>query len=510
MTSPVTHRWGWPALAFLTGMAVMVFEFSAPNLLRAYFGQTIYVWANVIGVILGALALGYGLGGRWADVTSTSRPVAQVLAFAGAYGLIVAVVGPDVCAWLAGPEEYTADAALRAFFAESLAASVILFGPPMVALGTATPLMVQRASASWPVGRASGLIFSVGTVGSLCGIYLTIFVLLDTLGTRATIRLASGALLVLAAYLLWRERRSLVGGAMLTVAALLPVGWSAPWADLPPEGSKLVLAIESPYQLVRVVDRPPDEEGNVSRWLAFDEGMGTYHSVQVTEDSPWTGAYYDAFARIPAWVGSTEKVRICIVGNAAGTMADLLMLHNPLTEFKFDSIEIDPKVTEAARRTMGLRDRPQIRLFHEDGRTFLRGQPEGHYDAILMDAYARQVSIPAALATKEFFELAHSRLRKGGILFVNLGALRPGGELVLTIADTMHAGFGGPVFRAPLAGTQNVLLVSARDERAPPPPAGSRLDVIWSFALHVAGDRILTDDFCPVESITTRDMLMER
>ena len=134
----------------------------------------------------------------------------------------------------------------------------------------------------------------------------------------------------------------------------------------------------------------------------------------------------------------------------------------------------------------------------------------GDYDAILMDAYARQVSIPAPLATKEFFELAHSRLRKGGVLFVNQGALRAGGELVLTIADTMHAGFGGPVFRAPLKETQNVLLVSARDERAPPPPAESRLDVTWSFALHIPGDRILTDDFCPVESITTRDMLLER
>jgi hypothetical protein len=126
-------------------MAVMVFEFSAPNLLRAYFGQTIYVWANVIGVILGALALGYGLGGRWADVTTSAKPITQVLAFAGVYGFLVATFGPDICGWLAGSEEYTQDVALQAFFAQSLAAAVILFGPPMVALGTATPLMVQRA-----------------------------------------------------------------------------------------------------------------------------------------------------------------------------------------------------------------------------------------------------------------------------------------------------------------------------------------------------------------------------
>jgi len=502
------QRWAWPALAFLTGCAVMVFEFAAPSLFRAYFGQTIHVWANVIGVILGALAIGYAWGGRWADATTTARPVATVIGFAGVYGLLVAWFGPGFCAWLAGPEEYTQDSALRAYFAQSLAASVVLFGPPLIALGMATPLMVQRASKHWPVGRASGVIFSVGTVGSLAGIYLTTFLLVDYFGARATVRIASGALILLAAalfYLVSANRKA----ALIAVIALIPYGFAAPWGDLPPAGSDLVLAIESPYQLIRVVDRPENPDGKRLRWLAFDEGMGTYHSMQVGTGTPWTGAYYDAFARVPAWVGSTDRIRICIVGNAAGTMVDLLMLHNPLTQFEFDAIEIDARVTEAARRTMGMRDKPNVRIFHEDGRTFLRRARAGTYDAILLDAYARQVSMPAALATREFFALARTRLRVGGILFANLGALRAGGELVRTIADTMHAGFEGPVFRAPLSGTQNVLLIAARDAEAPPPPPGTRLDVRWSFARHIPGRRIFTDDHCPVESLTARDLLLQ-
>jgi len=503
-------RWGYPALAFLTGTAVMVFEFAAPNLFRAYYGQTIHVWANVIGVILAALAVGYGLGGRWADRTTTTRPLVAVIAFAGAYGMLIAWKGPAFCAWLAGPEEYTQDGALQAFFPQSLAASLVLFGPPLVALGMATPLMVQRSARHWPVGRASGLIFSVGTIGSLAGIYLTTFVLVELLGVRATIRVASGALLVLAALVQIMTREGVMLAGLFVLCAFLPSGWRPTWADLPPANSKLVLAIESPYQLIRVVDRPPDEEGRVERWLAFDEGMGTYHSMQVGESNPWTGAYYDAFARVPEWVGSMQRCRVCIVGNAAGTMVDLLQLHNPLVEFAIDAIEIDPQVSEAARATMGLRSQPSVRLFHEDGRTFLRRAREGTYDAILMDAYARQVSIPASLATREFFALARSRLREGGICFVNLGALRPGGEPVRTIADRMHAGFGDPVYRAPLAGMANLLLVVSRGRRAPPPPPETRMGVVASYGLHVAGDRVLTDDFCPVESITARDLLLER
>ena len=503
-------RWGYPALAFLTGCAVMVFEFAAPNLFRAYFGQTIHVWANVIGVILAALSIGYSLGGRWADATTTTRPLVGVIAFAGVYGLLVAWWGPWFCEWLAGPEEYTQDGALRAFFSQSLAASLVLFGPPLVALGMATPLMVQRSSHHWPVGRAAGLIFSVGTVGSLAGIYLTTFLLVEWLGVRATIRVASGALLVLAVAVQLLTSRGRKSVAALLVVAVVPVGWGATWDRLPPENSDLVLAIESPYQLIRVVDRPPDETGKRHRWLAFDEGMASYHSLAVNEESPWTGAYYDAFARVPEWVGTKESCRICIVGNAAGTMVDLLRLHNPLVEFQIDAIEIDPAVTRAARETMGLREHDGVRVFHEDGRTFLRRAEAGAYDAILMDAYARQVSIPASLATREFFALARSRLRANGVCFVNLGALRAGGELVRTLADTMQAGFEGPVYRAPLIGTANVLLIAANGGAAPPPPPETRLAVVWSFGLHVPGERVLTDDYCPVEAITARDLRLQR
>jgi MFS family permease len=501
-------RWRYPALAFLTGAAVTVFEFSAPNLFRAYFGQTLFVWANVIGVILGALALGYAVGGRWADRTTTSVPLFSVLAAAGAYAVLAGWLGPDVAAWLAGPEEYTQDAALGPFFAQSLAASLLLFAVPLALLGTATPLLVQRASAAWPVGTAAGLVFGVGTLGSIAGIYLTTFVFLDAFGVRLTVSGAGGALLVIAAVGLAR-RRGPSGAAPLLGLVLVPLGARPPWDRLPPEGSTLVLAIESPYQLVRVVDRP-GPPGARPRWLAFDEGMGTYHSMQLDATTGWTGAYYDVFVKMPEWVGGAGALRICIVGNAAGTMSKILHFHHDPATLAIDGVEIDPAVTEAARRTMGLlpEEHPSLRVVHADGRTFLRGCAAETYDAIVLDAYARQVSIPPALATREFFALARSRLREGGMLFVNLGALRPGGTLVRTIADTMAAAFGTPIARCPLDGQQNVLLVARRGGAPPPPPPSTPLGVPDSFAIHVPGDRILTDDRCPVERLTAQDLLV--
>ena len=437
------------------------------------------------------------------------RPLVAVLAFAGIYGLLVAWQGPAVSRWLAGSEEYTQDTALRAFFMQSLAASLILFGPPLIALGMVTPLLVQRASTHWPVGRAAGLVFAVGTVGSIAGIYVTTFLLVPTIGVRATIAASGGGLLALAVGGLLIDGRKRTAVVALAGLALLPLGIEPTWDKLPPDGAKLIYYDESPYQLIRVVDRPPQKDGKVHRWLAFDEGMGTYHSMQFDPKNPWTGAYYDAFAHLPEWIGQETDLRICILGNAAGTMADLLRFHNPDVRFQIDGVEIDPAVTEAARLTMGLKADEVMRVFHADGRTFLRGRPKGAYDAIILDAYARQVSIPAALATKEFFRLAKSRLREGGVVFVNLGALRPGGLLVETLCDTVAAGFESDVFRAPLRNLDNVLIVAARGGPPPMPPSKVPLLVPASYAKHIAKDRILTDDFCPVESLTAKDLLLK-
>ena len=47
-----------------TGFGVMAAELTAVRLLAPHFGDSAYVWTNVIGVILAAMALGATLGGR--------------------------------------------------------------------------------------------------------------------------------------------------------------------------------------------------------------------------------------------------------------------------------------------------------------------------------------------------------------------------------------------------------------------------------------------------------------
>jgi len=102
-------------------------------------------------------------------------------------------------------------------------------------------------------------------------------------------------------------------------------------------------------------------------------------------------------------------------------------------------VEIDPAVSEAARRYLGLHDNPRLRVVDADARPFLR-RTDKRYDLIFVDAY-RQPYIPFYLATREFFRLARERLAPGGVLALNVAQVPGDDRLSEAIGSTLLAEF---------------------------------------------------------------------
>src|SRR5438094_9136864 len=95
------------AAVFACGAVLLGVEIAASRLLAPYFGNSLFVWGALIGVVLTGLSVGYWLGGALADRSPRPALVVVVLLLGGAAVLAVPLLdGPVldfVVRWDPGP-----------------------------------------------------------------------------------------------------------------------------------------------------------------------------------------------------------------------------------------------------------------------------------------------------------------------------------------------------------------------------------------------------------------------
>ena len=480
------------ALVFCAGAGSLATEIAAARLLAPYYGSSTVVWANVIGLVLASLSLGYWLGGRVADRHPNPRVLGGIVLCAAVLIAVVTFVArPLLDISVEGLDQLSAGAVIGSFFAV-----LLLFAPPVVLLGMVAPFAIRLAiSDVADAGSVAGRLYALSTIGSLLGTFLSALVTIPLIGTQRTL-LLSAAVVAFAGSLLLGRRWLLVP---VGIAALLavPTGAIKPQAGLLHED-------ESLYQYIQVVQRQDAHR------LYLNEGIAV-HSVW-RADEVLTGGVWDTFLALPPLLGRPPE-RVAILGNAGGTTARAFGRFYPRA--RIDGVELDGAVSKVGRRYFGLGDNPLLDVHTADARPFLRRTDE-RYDLIVVDAY-RPPYVPFYLATREFFALARDRLKPGGAIALNVATVPDDHRLAEGIARTLRAELPQVVTWQPLRFNQIVIglervtpmailrtrALRARGELRP-------LGLLLAAGLResrLRGDA-WTDDRAPVEWITDR-MIVE-
>jgi spermidine synthase len=469
---------------FLAGAALLGLEIAASRVLAPYFGNSLYVWGALIGVVLAGLSTGYWVGGAIADRYPTPRLLVAMLASASLLVLAIPFVDEWVLEhlveWDPGPR------------LNPLLATIFLFGAQSVILGTVSPIAVRlRAHSLTELGRTAGRLFAISTAGSIAGTFATAFWLIPELGTDQVLASAAVALMLAAAAVALVERLVLAGAVALalagasigavvslapeqggTVSASQLRNWSPVYRQQRDEerigspeeaqsGYTILHTKDSQYHRIAVV------EDDDSRYLRFDS---SFQSGMYKNDPYRTRFEYADYLQLPlAYRPSTRK--ILYVGLGGGSAPKRTWRDFPAT--RIEAVELDPEVVDVAYAYFELPRDPRLQVEVEDGRRFIATN-EGPWDAIVIDAFYSD-SIPFHLATREFLELARSRLTPGGTVSTNIiGAVRGrDSRLFRSMLRTYRAVFPTvaihPVVsegERDLTGIRNVILV-AGDGAAP-------------------------------------------
>ena len=497
-------------IVFLGGMTSIGTELSLSRLIAPFFGDSTFIWANVIGLTMTFLAIGYWIGGRLADRYPRVWLFYSITSFAAVWSALLPYLARPILQFSLDAFE---DVAVGAFYG-SLVGVLLLLAIPITLLGFVSPYAIRlRMSSIDRAGDIAGRTYALGTVGSIAGSFLPVLLLIPWVGTRRTFLILGGMLFIPSLIGLLRQR-AIPQAAFATIMAIA-VGVvavvNAGGAIRPAQGGTLVYETESGDNYIQVV------QNGTTYKLSLNEGHATHSIYDPT--SQLTQGPWDYFMVAPLFYPLTAPAEIdsaLLIGLAGGTVSkQLTQAYGPVP---IDGVEIDAEIAEVGRDWFDMNE-PNLNVIIEDGRYVLRTSDKT-YDLIGVDAY-KQPYIPFQLTTREFFQEVYDHLEPGGVAVINVGRTDTDYRLVEAVSSTMRDVFPS-VYLIDTERYTNTIVVATRDETSldnfatsvAAQPDESLVRTVGEASMATGNIRevtdvttVFTDDHAPVEWVIDQIIL---
>jgi spermidine synthase len=480
----------------LSGFAAMAYEVLVTRIIALSFGASTYSFSVMLMSFITGIAIGGAIAAR--------RRVRNPLWFFGAsqiavvVALLLATPLIERLPYLIALLRIALHDSPTGFFwfqfgKAALCLAVLLV--PTTCLGLGFPLVAQIQ-----VRRADRLAGSIGstyawnTVGNVFGSIGTSLLLLPMLGLRGAFHLslafnlvAGLALLVVSPGVPAVLRFAPAAIALAAGGAYLTAGTD--WVDpinMAPNHLSLRTGPENPDQQSRhpatsyrawydqyvLTNRPDtilylDEDSHTTVVVA---GNSTVRVLYVNGKPDASTNKEDLetqllIAHAPLILAPSARSAL-IIGHGSGITLGSALRH-PLE--RVDVAEISSSVLGAdglfAKDNYNALDDPRVRVYREDGQTFLRTTPR-RYDVIISEPSNPWMAGVSALFTVEFFEAARDRLEPGGVFCMWFHTYHQNDEGVQLVLRTLDAAFPHAVVFAD--NDEGNLIILASEQRLQP------------------------------------------
>lgn len=452
------------AFVFVTGMSIMMVELVGSRLISRATGTSIYTWTSLIGVVLAGISVGNHIGGRLADRFDPARTLPHLFLLSSFFCAMMLTadsmleglsIGNKIVGWfteLLSEETRMSSGILTWTMPASVFASVfVVFFAPTFALGTISPvaakLALERADKA---GAALGNVYAWGAIGSIVGSFLTGFVLISLLGTKAVLCIVAGTSALISVCM----ANSGLGHAVwagvfmaITIAVNAPERWD--WASRTGDLLKMrsherddETHAESNYYHIKV---KPSYEHPGAQELILDNLIHGYVLPGQPRDLKYdyeliyasimerAGAFPEPISEVDeaaAPRGAGKPLRVLFIGGGSYTYPRYIEACHPGSTIVV--AEIDPAVTRMAHQALFLPLDTPIRTRWGDARAtidrMIRENAEAEssgaakpneFDFVFGDAF-NDFSVPWHLTTLEFNQRIQKLLAPAGVYMINI------------------------------------------------------------------------------------------
>ena len=387
---------------FLCGALGMVLELVAARILSPYVGSSNLIWTTIIGIMLTSMSIGYWLGGKFAD----KKPDINLLSLFILIGAFFTSLIPVLETVLIKPlSQITNELVFVAIIC-----STLVFGIPSFILAMVSPFAVKLEDKKHEeIGKTSGKISSLSTIGSIVGTFIGGFLLIPNLGVRMLILILTIVLFILSFIMFNKKNVKYCICMVICLVTLIGLNYYGK-VIFDKNNPEILEDVDSEYSRIWIRNI---SVGDINyKAMEVDTGLESYINRETNEMGAAYLYYYDLFD----YYNKNAKNTL-MIGGAAYTYPTYYL--NKYQDKTIDVVEIDSKMTELAIEEFSLDiENPRLKIYTQDGRSFLNNT-KNKYDTILIDAF-KGLNAPFELTTYEAMQKVKNALNDNGMVITNI------------------------------------------------------------------------------------------